>query len=119
MKIDDLNIFTNKLIQKISLNLEKFNYNVIVANIYETYNFLIKHLENNNNSKNFFNFYKKILIIFSPVLPHLTSECLEELKINENIQWPNVDKKYLNNIGNLALRYCTAVVANQKKECWC
>ena len=36
----DLNIFTNKLIKKISMNLEKFNYNVIVANIYETYNFL-------------------------------------------------------------------------------
>ena len=26
---DELNKFTNKLIQKISLNLEKFNYNVL------------------------------------------------------------------------------------------
>ena len=48
--IDDLNIFTNKLIQKISFNLEKFNYNVIVANIYETYNFLIKEIEKDYNS---------------------------------------------------------------------
>ena len=95
-KIDeDINKFTNQLIYKITQNLESFSYNVIIANMHETYNFLIKHLENNNNSKNLYDCYKKILIIFSPVLPHLTSECLEELKINENIQWPNVDKKYL------------------------
>ena len=55
--IDDLNIFTNKLIQKISFNLEKFNYNVIVANIYETYNFLIKEIEKNYKS----NCLKKII----------------------------------------------------------
>ena len=95
-KIDeDINKFTNQLIYKITQNLESFSYNVIIANMHETYNFLVKHLENNNNSKDFYDCYKKILIIFSPVLPHLTSECLEELKINENIQWPNVDKKYL------------------------
>ena len=95
-KIDeDINKFTNQLIYKITQNLESFSYNVIIANMHETYNFLIKHLEKNNNSRDFYDCYIKILIIFSPVLPHLTSECLEELKINENIQWPNVDKKYL------------------------
>ena len=31
--------FTNELISKITNNLEKFNYNVIIANMYETYNF--------------------------------------------------------------------------------
>ena len=31
--------FTNTIISKITNNLEKFNYNVIVANMYETYNF--------------------------------------------------------------------------------
>ena len=36
------------------------------------------------------------MIIFSPVLPHLTNECLEELKINKNLKWPDIDKKYLN-----------------------
>ena len=25
----------------------------------------------------------------------MTNECLEELKINENLEWPNTDKKYL------------------------
>ena len=92
---DDLNKFTNQLIHKITQNLENFSYNVIIANMHETYNFLIKYLEKETNSKDLLACYKKILVVFSPVLPHLTNECLEELKINENIEWPNTDKKYL------------------------
>ena len=34
--------YTNQLIDKFNNNLKKFNYNVIIANIYETYNFLNK-----------------------------------------------------------------------------
>ena len=92
---NDLNKFTNQLIHKITQNLENFSYNVIIANMHETYNFLIKHLEKETNSKDLLACYKKILVVFSPVLPHLTNECLEELKINENLEWPNTDKKYL------------------------
>ena len=36
----ELSKFTNQLIDKVTKNLEKFNYNVIVANFYETYNFI-------------------------------------------------------------------------------
>ena len=39
------------MISKVSTNLENFSYNVIVANLYETYNFLVKNLDlifNNN-----------------------------------------------------------------------
>ena len=35
----ELEKFTNQMINKISNNLENFSYNVIIANIYETYNF--------------------------------------------------------------------------------
>ncbi|MDB9930999.1 leucine--tRNA ligase, partial [Candidatus Pelagibacter sp.] len=38
----NLTKFTNQLINKVTQNLEKFHYNVIVANLYEMYNFLIK-----------------------------------------------------------------------------
>ena len=37
---EDLEKFTNRLVAKFTNNLEKFNYNVIIANMYETYNFL-------------------------------------------------------------------------------
>ena len=93
--IDDLNVFTNKLIQKISFNLEKFNYNVIVANIYETYNFLIKETEKDYNSIVLKQNYTKILILMMPVVPHIVSEALKDLKIAGEIEWPKVDSKYL------------------------
>ena len=38
----DLDKFTNQIIFKITNNLENFHYNVIIANIYEIYNFLNK-----------------------------------------------------------------------------
>ena len=93
--IDDLDVFTNKLIQKISFNLEKFNYNVIVANIYETYNFLIKEIEKNYNSNILKQNYSKILILMMPVMPHMVSEALKDLKIDGKIEWPKIESKYL------------------------
>ena len=92
---NELNIFTNQLINKVTNNLENFNYNVIVANMYETYNYLIKYIEKENNAKNLLENYKKILIIFSPVLPHFVNECLEDLNVNKNFTWPNIDNTYL------------------------
>ena len=32
----------------------------------------------------------------SPILPHLISECLEDLKEKPQIKWPELEKKYLN-----------------------
>tara|TARA_B100000686_G_scaffold340285_1_gene415739 strand:- start:527 stop:1564 length:1038 start_codon:yes stop_codon:yes gene_type:complete len=94
-KNDDLNIFTNQLINKVNNNLENFNYNVIVANIYETYNFLIKYVEKEINKKNLLENYIKILTIFSPVIPHFTSETLEDINVNKDYIWPKIDNKYL------------------------
>ena len=47
------------MISKITNNLENFNYNVIIANIYETYNFLNKEIEKNIDSNNLKENYKK------------------------------------------------------------
>ncbi len=88
--------FINETISKFNHNLEKFNYNVLIANIYETYNFLTEILKNNVSSNVLFNNYKNFLIIISPIIPHFASECLENLGIKENIKWPEVDKKKLN-----------------------
>ena len=72
--------FVNQMISKITVNLEKFNYNVIIANMYETYNFLINYLKEEENLKNLKENYLKFLICFSPIIPHFTSECLEDIK---------------------------------------
>ncbi len=93
----ELKKFTNQLISKITQNLENFSYNVIIANMHEAYNFLTKHVEKIKNTEDLLENYKKILIIFSPVIPHLANECLEDLHINEKIIWPRAEKKYLEN----------------------
>ena len=36
--------------------------------------------------------YEKILKIITPIIPHFTNECLDELKIKEKNKWPTVDK---------------------------
>ncbi len=89
--------YTNQLIDKFNNNLKKFNYNVIIANIYETYNFLNKIINEKFNKNTLIENYKNILSIMSPIIPHLTFECLETLKLDVFQNWPKVDKKMLEN----------------------
>ena len=90
----DLTKFTNQLINKITQNLEKFHYNVIVANFYEMYNFLIKEIDKPIKKEILIENYKKILILMNPFIPHFSNECLNT--INENqINWPKISKKDL------------------------
>ena len=90
-----LSKFTNQLIDKVTKNLEKFNYNVIVANFYEAYNFINKELDKLANSNDLLTNYKKILYLMLPLIPHFASECLEDLKDNNETKWPKADKKLL------------------------
>tara|TARA_B100001765_G_scaffold10546_1_gene6160 strand:- start:116 stop:649 length:534 start_codon:yes stop_codon:yes gene_type:complete len=87
--------FTNQLIDKVTKNLEKFNYNVIVANFYETYNFMNKEIDQSLNSKDLLINYKKILFLMVPLIPHFAFECLENLKETGNKDWPIANKKFL------------------------
>ena len=84
--------YTNQMIDKITNNLEGFNYNVIIANIYETYNFINKIIEKKVDGKILIKNYKKILILFSPAIPHYTAECLDDLSLEREIKWPKADK---------------------------
>ena len=86
--------FTNQLIYKVTQNLEKFHYNVIVANLHEMYNFLIKEIEKPIKKEILIENYKKILILMNPFIPHFTTECLANLNIKE-INWPTVSKEEL------------------------
>ena len=94
---EKLKIFTNQTIAKITSNLEKFNYNVIIANMYETYNYLINYVKKNKDIENLKENYVKILICLSPVIPHFSNECLEDLKERNEISWPSFDKNILQN----------------------
>ena len=103
--------FTNQIINKINISLNKFSYNVIVANLHEIYNFLQKRVENENIDKDFINNYIKILKIMIPITPHLSMECLSEVSADKTFSWPEVDKKYLQNKS-----YNIVVQVNGKKR---
>ena len=87
--------FTNSLIKKISKNMENFNYNVIIANFHEAYNFLNNIINKDINNQILKESYIKVLLLMNPFIPHLASECLEELGFKDTRDWPKYDEKYL------------------------
>jgi len=91
---EKLTKFTNQLIYKVTQNLEKFHYNVIVANFYEMYNFLIKEIQKPIKKKALIENYKKILILMNPFIPHFTAECLKSIDQNQ-VKWPIISKNEL------------------------
>ena len=95
-KNDDLLKFTNVMNNKITNNLESFRYNVIVANFYEIYNFMIKIINEPLSKEVLKDCYSTILKLMSPFIPHIASQCLEEISENvKEITWPIINKKYL------------------------
>ena len=90
----EIEIFTNQSIEKINTALEKFRYNVIIAVFHEIFNYFNKVSENKKNFSNLKENYKKILIVMSPVIPHLANECLDLMGL-ENYDWPKVKKEFL------------------------
>ena len=94
---DSIEEFTNQMLNKINLSLNKFSYNVIIANLHEIYNFFNKIMSANSKSINLIDNYEKILIVMIPIVPHLANECLDEIAFNKTYTWPVIDNKFLNN----------------------
>ena len=92
---EELEEFTNELIDKVTKNLESFQYNVLIANYHEIYNRLSKIKVNEISGKILLDNYLKILTILSPVAPHFSSECIDELKMKIEPDWPTVDKNVI------------------------
>ena len=103
--------FTNQVLSKINISLNKFSYNVIIANLHEIYNFFSKLIEKEEETKNLLNNYIKILTVMIPITPHLANECLSELRFDKTISWPEINSKYLKN-----KKYTIVVQINGKKR---
>ena len=63
--------------------------------MHEIYNYLNKTISKVNNKNKFIENYKKILISIAPVVPHLANECLEQVGIIGDLNWPEIKKEYL------------------------
>ena len=85
---------TNKFLKKITVNLDTFSYNKLIANLHEIYTFLIKNIEGKYRKETLIKNYEKILIVITPLIPHFASECLNLLNSN-NVVWPKFDKSLL------------------------
>jgi leucyl-tRNA synthetase len=94
-KNEELEVFTNQIINKINQALEKFRYNIIIASYHEIYSYFKKLTDNEKNYKNLKSNFEKIILIMTPVIPHIANECLNKLNYNDKIQWPEVNQKYL------------------------
>jgi len=90
----DLTVYTNKLIEKYTFSLEKFNMNVLIAYLHETYNFLNKEIDK-LDIKDLKENYSKILTLMYPILPHLISECIKDVQKFDTVTWPVSQKEYL------------------------
>ena len=76
-------------------NLEKFRYNVIIANLHEMYNFLIKEIDGPIETNCLVENYEKIIISLMPILPHFASECYSSINNTTHCKWPEVDQSQL------------------------
>jgi len=94
---DAVEEFTNQMLNKINLSLNKFSYNVIIANLHEIYNFFNKTLSDDLAIKNLIDNYEKILTVMIPIVPHLATECLNEISDSKTYTWPVINNEYLNN----------------------
>jgi len=92
---EEIDIFTNQSIEKINNALEKFRYNIIIAVFHEIYTFYKKIVERNKNYLNLKENFIKILTVMMPVIPHIISESLGIFKKKSNLEWPKVNKTYL------------------------
>jgi len=95
-KTDDIVLqkAVNKTVYNITKSLENFQYNVVIANIHEIYNLLYNHVINNKTSnKTLKNEWGKIIMLLTPLAPHLAHECCE--KINKKFYWPKYNSKLL------------------------
>ena len=93
---EDLEKFTNQIIQKFEKDLDRFSFNVVIASIHKIYTFYNKHINKKDWGTNFYKNYINILKVINPIIPHFSNECLKKLdqKIDE-IKWPAIDKRYL------------------------
>ena len=92
---NDLEKLSNKFVKNVKNNIENFSYNKIIANFHELYTSLNKIINSKFKQQSWIENYKNILISMSPVIPHLSNECLERLNLKEKIKWPTINENIL------------------------
>ena len=82
----------NEYVLKISAQIENFNLNVAVANVYSTYNLFFQSLNKKITNKCLVKNYSRFLKTLIPFVPHIAHECLEQIKETNIDEWPKIEK---------------------------
>ena len=88
----------NKYLFKITNLIEKFHLNVAIANFYEASHFINESIEKNISTKCLKETQSKMMRIIMPFMPHVASECLQQLEgenFYEKNEWPKVDNSLI------------------------
>jgi leucyl-tRNA synthetase len=75
------------------------------------YSYLVKEISKGYKKITILENYEKILITMNPIIPHLSNECLKSIGKNNEITWPNYDKKQIEDNNSLIV-----VQVNGKKR---
>ena len=89
----DFENIINDYIQKIDKFINKFQFNVAIANFYEIYRVYNNFYKQNISKALLIKNLEKIMRILIPFIPHLANECLYKLKIKDVYKWPKIEKK--------------------------
>ncbi len=92
---NEIKKYTNKFLEKMTKNLDEFGYNKLIANLHEMYSFLFKETNKKYRADTLKENYEKILIAVSPIVPHISNECLEKFN-RKDLEWPKYDLSILN-----------------------
>ncbi|MDR2778442.1 MAG: leucine--tRNA ligase [Rickettsiales bacterium] len=86
---------THRAVKEVTDGIENFEFNVAIAKIREFTNFLEKIEVNGEEEKQSY-FFAAVTVskLFSPFAPHLCSELLEKIGIDD-CNWPQYDEKLL------------------------
>ena len=97
----DKNSFFKKIdfyVLKISELINKFQFNVAIAQFYEIFRYLNEQQEKGINKIEFVGGLEKIMQLLVPFIPHLANECLTNIESKNINHWPQADKKLLDTL---------------------
>jgi len=81
----------NAYILKITDMINKFQFNVVIANVYSIYSLFNTALEERISNECLKNNLSKLMKVLIPFVPHLAHECLELLGEKNINDWPKID----------------------------
>ncbi len=91
---------THITIKRVTIDIERFQFNTAIAAIMEFLNFLspiFEKLNSDNEKTAYADAIKKMLILITPITPHITEELwqtINEKSFISNMQWPTYNENF-------------------------